>query len=132
MDFHALEMAVNADGWRWMPGMLLLEGHRVLGTCTDARGRLMLEIITKDREVFVENPAGLFPDFNDPTTLACLESLVRHKHGIDVRVLDCGDFRVRVVKGGLQGQPYVQMVQDTSRAQALITALRKSPEPDTP
>ena len=126
LDLDVARRAIAA-GARWMPGM------RTTGLIVIAAGDHSARVCDADDCVLdIVETAHLLPDVNDPTTLACLESLVRHKHGIDVRVLDCGDFRVRVVKGGLQGQPYVQMVQDTSRAQALITALRKSPEPDTP
>jgi hypothetical protein len=53
--------AVACDHWRWMPGMLTLEGYRL-----DNAGRLK-----------AEQQGDQLPDLNDPATIGCLLALVR-------------------------------------------------------
>jgi len=54
------ERAVNAKGWRWMPGML----------SSDTGLRLDEFTLEKDWE-------AKYPDLTDPATLGCLLTLVR-------------------------------------------------------
>lgn len=53
--------AVACEHWRWMPGMLTLEGYRL-----DNAGRLR-----------AEQQGDQLPDLNDAATVGCLLALVR-------------------------------------------------------
>ena len=54
--------AVACKHWRWTPGMLVLNGPRVL--------------TVDERDM-----TGLVPDLGDPATLGCVLALVRESNG---------------------------------------------------
>ena len=56
--------AVESHRWRWMPGMLRLDGYR-------ACHRIVPRAL---------NPAEDVPDLTDPATLGCLLALVREAY----------------------------------------------------
>ncbi len=73
--------AVACNGWRWMPGMLTIDGERVLGVTLE--GALHLCDPNYDSgehtppRVFHDTSGSLLPDFEDSATLGCLLMLVR-------------------------------------------------------
>ena len=58
-------LLVESKNWRWMPGMLTLEGYRL-----DAVG-----------SVRAEQDGDQLPDLTDPATVGCIANLVREAFG---------------------------------------------------
>ena len=63
--------AVACKGWRWMPGMLEVDGARSNGEQYD--GSVWVDYCGGGYEPV----AGWIPDLTDPATLGCLLALVR-------------------------------------------------------
>jgi hypothetical protein len=65
--------AINAEGWRWMPGMLACH--------PTAHPGLRLVDIEDGGNALQEH--GWFPDLSDDATKGCLLRLIRDKHDDD-------------------------------------------------
>jgi hypothetical protein len=67
------ERAVMCKGWRWMPGMLTMDGVRIYAVEGDT-----FDGFDDDSEYNNHPVEALeWPDFTDPATLGCLLALVR-------------------------------------------------------
>jgi len=67
------ERAVICKGWRWMPGMLTMDGVRIYAVDGDT-----FDGFDDDSE-YNDHPVSAleWPDLTDPATLGCLLALVR-------------------------------------------------------
>ncbi len=109
--------AVACKRWRWMPGMLTIDGDRM-----------------SDRDIDVDVRIGLYdgalPDLDDPATLGCLLALVREAWG-DVRIVCEWHARERgsIVTGAVTSGTRGAMLPFTGghEAEALVAALEAAP-----
>ena len=110
--------AIACSGWRWLPGMLTLDGLRLGGvshppsdawSCVTAAGE------PADRQL-----QGSLPDLADPGTLGCLLHLVRGAWGCPVEVRSLGGRFTVVARdwSGLssvsEGKALVESLEDAS------------------
>ena len=65
--------AVACRGWRWMPGMLTLDGFR----CVWADAEQIECAASRAHNFRRPNSATDLPDLTDPATLGCLLALIR-------------------------------------------------------
>jgi hypothetical protein len=132
-DLEALaHRAVSCKDWRWMPGMLLMGGTRVLSVLTD---------LPRDYPppygyasymggpVFIVDLRVAKPNFEDPATLGCLLALVRDAWGDPAFYTRQGDTRLKGTDnigwdffGHLHGKSCKGALYN-SEAEALIAAL---------
>lgn len=78
--------AVACSGWRWMPGMVAIEGARLLSVKDDEwtwSGRSCRLYGYRYLACDTTSPAEIryLPDFSDPATIGCLLALVRESIG---------------------------------------------------
>jgi hypothetical protein len=100
--------AVACKHWRWMPGMLTLEGYRL-----DNAGRLR-----------AEQQGDQLPDLNDPATVGCLLALVREVwHLPPVCVVQWPEENKWIVSFKL-ASGFQPIAVGESEAAALVNALR--------
>lgn len=71
--------AVACKGWRWMPGMITVDGVRIYGC-----GVGVIDGVDNDSE-YLDYPVERLdlPDLQDPATLGCLLALVREARKSD-------------------------------------------------
>lgn len=71
------ERAVMCKGWRWMPGMLTMDGVRIYAIDGN-----IFDGFDDDSE-YLDHPVSAleWPDFTDAATLGCLLALVREAWG---------------------------------------------------
>jgi hypothetical protein len=71
------ERAVACKGWRWLPGMLTMDGVRIYAVEGDT-----FDGFDNDSE-YVDHPVSAleWPDFTDAATRGCLLELVREAWG---------------------------------------------------
>jgi len=71
------ERAVACNGWRWLPGMLTMDGVRIYAVEGDT-----FDGFDDDSEYNNHPVEALeWPDLTDPATLGCLLALVREAWG---------------------------------------------------
>ena len=70
--------AVACEGWRWMPGMVMPNGWRVVARSGD---EVAVFNGQDTRWSSVTDMVSARPDLSDPATLGCLLALVREAHG---------------------------------------------------
>jgi len=118
------QRAVACADWRWMPGMLDVEGWRILRGEDAGAGA---SLANADGEVMHDRSLSLdvLPDLTDPATIGCLLALVREAWG-DPLVTPCADvgngagvWRVDVGSARFGHYP--------TEAAALVAALEAAP-----
>jgi hypothetical protein len=111
--------AVACKAWRWMPGMLLDGGLRIVGFCPE--GFAYGHSATAGHRVWIDEQA--MPDLADPATLGCLLALVREAWGACVHVAPDTGWHVRraVLPNG--STINLGIIADTEAA-ALVAALQ--------
>jgi hypothetical protein len=112
MNIELAKRAVACKRWRWMPGMLTINGTRI------------------QRTPNVEITAA-WPDLDDPATLGCLLALVREAWG-DLGASVWHDRRVGLwswMAGGCTHGVWRPFDEDgyTLEAEALVAALEAAP-----
>ncbi len=122
--------AVACKQWRWMPGMLALDGWRVVGETDASRIWCRDEAISRVSKC---NPSKDTPDLSDPATVGCLLSLVREAWGdptLHVVAEDCSSgtlWCVRVSKPWAAKYTSLPRFSLDSEVKALLTALEAAP-----
>lgn len=118
--------AVACKAWRWMPGMAMCDGQRLLGS--DANNEWAI-VSGRERA----GPNGV-PDLSDPATLGCLLALVREaRSDMTLYVEPCGDQDATTLRdqwqvmftagaGTWYGGP-----RTATEADALVAALEAAP-----
>jgi hypothetical protein len=119
--------AVACKGWCWMPGMLTLDGRRVVGVDGD-----VLELFYADEHKCYQRWAeDAEPDFGDPATVGCLLALVRRALTDETATVSYDDFDGTffcMARHELDGQPYWGVVtQADTEVDALVAALEAAP-----
>jgi hypothetical protein len=74
--------AVWCRGWRWMQGMLTINGGRVFAVDEDGSCRLDFGAEEVPFWCTPQTMAKMFPELTDSATLGCLLSLVREAWGM--------------------------------------------------
>ncbi len=127
--------AVACKRWRWMPGMLTIDGDRILATTNASPDAIILDATVccmSDRDIDVDVRIGLYdgalPDLDDPATLGCLLALVREAWGRHVSSIrtDAGwTMRRMGASGWVVGLP----VSDAKATEdeSLVAALEAAP-----
>ena len=125
-DQELASRAVACKGWRWMPGMLPLDGtgfsHRILrvredGMPIDGHGAL----------------PDAVPDLSDPATLGCLLALVREAwephRGSDyiASTMHTGSGWGVGARYGSEGLAAIVLPTYETEAEALVAALEAAP-----
>ena len=111
--------AVACKVWRWMPGMVTVDGVRIYW-CGDG----VIDGVDDDSE-YLDYPVERLdlPDLQDPATLGCLLALVREAHN-DPRMVVRWDVVSRrwetVSRYSLHGDA-------STEAEALVAALEAAP-----
>ena len=126
------QRAVACKGWRWMPGMLIVEPaygnttirltHRDEAYWHGADGHAWMRIKHKHMP---EKP----PDLSDPATLGCLLALVREAWGdeelhVVPGVVGIDDAKWVVLR---RGSPFTSCGGADIEASALVAALEAAP-----
>jgi hypothetical protein len=121
--------AVEAKGWRWMPGMRIrsIRMHlRIIGRNGDGSYRLSWD--DPDRPIEGDNYSAedlskAKPDLTDPATIGCLLALVRDAH------------RDAYMAAGCDGEDWIvadcdglQVSRGRSEREVLVKALEAAPE----
>lgn len=124
-----LSRRAMAAGFRWAPGMRTTTGLFVVAA-GDYAARICDPV---DNITYIVGIEHLLPDFNDPSTLSCLENQVREKHGQSLHVVIGGTYnssqwKYFVYTGSWFTPPgnHLCIANGTTRAEALISALEKS------
>ena len=103
--------AVACKGFRWLPGMKVLDGFRVVESVVP----MMFPVDT--------------PDLTDPATLGCLLALVREVWGKPAVLMFWGDYWQVVytsdVEDGCAGHEHIG--DGDTEAEALANALENAP-----
>jgi hypothetical protein len=103
--------AVACPRWRWMPGMLLIGGHRVDGD----------DVLSEYR------PAYALPDLTDPATLGCLLALVREAWSEPILSVAWAGGRWYVVQRILLSVDALRWIDTATEAEALAATLEAAP-----
>jgi len=109
--------AVACKGWRWMPGMLTLDGRRVVGV----DGDVLVLHYADEHKCYQRWTEDAEPDLADPATLGCLLAMVREAHSqVGLCAIDMSDGQWQVLfRSGY--------VVGTSEAEALVAVLEAAP-----
>lgn len=100
--------AVACKMWRWMPGMVLIEGYRVISE-SDATNEWWHDQL---------------PDFTDPATLGCLLALVREAWPNDGLAMVC---TLHYARRWFIDLPSGEIVCQSTEVEALVEALEAAP-----
>lgn len=113
--------AAVCKNWRWLPGMLVWRGLRVIQGGTPISARLEDGRLTTMR--------GTVPDLTDPATLGCLLSLVREAWGPRVHATHRPDVGVSEAwyVSHRKGPPPWRGFTGPTEAEALVAALEAAP-----
>jgi hypothetical protein len=84
--------AVACKRWRWMPGMIALDGCRVV--CVYSDGYVYSNGESDGYQELAETDCSI-PDLTDPATLGCLLALVREVWGDGVHLIADGGWYVK-------------------------------------
>ena len=120
------ERAIACKHWKWLPGMLLDGGARVVDCLGggDARGLIRCwDAGEGDSDRGYPAEFGL-PDLTDPATLGCLLALVREAWG-DASISVCKDACGAWVCDAMRGQKL--LAEADAEAEALVCALEAAP-----
>jgi hypothetical protein len=79
-DLDLARRAVAYKRWRWMPGMLDLDGYRVISVCTDPGEPEPYCVVYAGGDSLYLGDICSEPDLADPATLGCLLALVREAY----------------------------------------------------
>lgn len=102
--------AVACKHWKWMPGMLLIGGHRVDGD----------DVLSEYR------PAYALPDLTDPATLGCLLALVREAWSEPLLSVAWAGGRWHLVRR-VWGVEALKWIDTATEAEALVATLEAAP-----
>ena len=115
--------AVACKGWRWLPGMLTLDGLRLGGVAHTPSGAW--SCVTAAGEPSDRPMRDELPDLTDPATLGCVLALVRDAWGdveFHITYSPCNEWWV-VYMGDLPDRTQWTV----SQAEALVAALEAAP-----
>jgi hypothetical protein len=131
LDRRALgRRAVFCKGWKWLPGMLTMDGIRVVRVDVDPGGYAIG--YSTGGYVWALNADDL-PAFADPATLGCLLALVREAHGAASVVYLPRDGMIRAWRvvtfahGAGWLTPARCLGEGATEAEALVAALESAP-----
>jgi hypothetical protein len=116
--------AVACKGWRWMPGMLTMDGRRVVGV----DGDVLVLHYADEHKCYQRWTEDAEPDLGDPATLGCLLALVREARNTpygNVAVVIVNDAPRLAFVGGLTVAE--RFFVATTEAEALVAALEAAP-----
>ena len=111
--------ALACEGWRWVPGMLTVSGHRCVDILNDG-------IMWSERRYGGcewKDAVTAIPDLCDPATVGCLLALVREGWGFDARAIRADHGTKWVVVVGLRSCD-VTLPRETE-AEAIVAALEQ-------
>lgn len=77
------ERAIACKGWRWLPGVLTVDGWRVVDAYEDGTVRWVSDCGQMETRTPFGGALQSCPDLTDPATLGCLLALVRSAYGDD-------------------------------------------------
>jgi hypothetical protein len=110
--------AVACKGWRWMPGMLTLDGRRVVGV----DGDVLVLHYADEHKCYQRWTEDAEPDLGDPATVGCLRELVKAAWSSEyVFTLYSTDRASWIVKHGKM------LVEAGTEVEALVAALEAAP-----
>jgi hypothetical protein len=112
--------AVACRGWRWMPGMLIHTGFRMVWV-DETTFRSFEE---RGNEMYGSTDC-LLPDLTDPATLGCLLALVREAHAVPFLQVSVKISREHGYQFDCHPHHRGQWVD--SEAEALVAALEAAP-----
>lgn len=113
--------AVVCKGWRWLPGMLTLDGFR----CVWADAEQIECAASRAHNFRRPNSATDLPDLTDPATLGCLLALVREAHAVPFLQVSVKISREHGYQFDCHPHHRGQWVD--SEAEALVAALEDAP-----
>jgi len=119
--------AVACKGWRWMPGMLTLDGRRVVGV----DGDVLVLHYADEHKCYQRWAEDAEPEFMDAATRGCLLWLVRQALADGTATVSYDEFDGTfycMARHELDGKPYWGVVTKAdTEVEALVAALEAAP-----
>ena len=137
-DLGLARRAVACPGWRWLPGMMRMNGERLIW-CNETEREWATTTFSKagiERALARWHLPRDLPDLTDPATLGCMLAMVREVHGPSTVVRHIGYDgkggkewavcdRSPLVNGWHLAAP--DLGYWTSEAEALVAAMENAP-----